>query len=474
MKAAILSVRTNGAVLRCELRPDELVTVGRSSGCGLQVADASVSREHCVVTFTGGKVCINDLRSTHGLFKDGRRVDRLELAPGESCRLGKALATFEAEGAQPQTAAPAAESVAVAEAALSDAAPTEPPQRPAPQSGRPGAAAAAAHTVGGYRLIEQIGAGGYGTVYRAEQVQLGREVAVKVLKEPEGDPDHRRIEAFLAEARVAARLSDPHLVQVFDVGEDDGTYFLSMELVRGGSLAQRIKRDGPLSWQEAIGVRRDVAQALKAAHAAGLVHRDVKPGNVLLTEVGKAKLTDLGLAADDAHAGTIAFMAPEQLRRETVDLRADLYALGCTVYAALAGAPPFQGDRKAIARAHVREAPPSLLAQGVQVPYQLQQLLLNSLLAKDPEDRPADADALLARLDRLVLPSATQARVDADLPGSAATQQRQHRGRSNKALSARLAAESVVFTVIAAVVIALLLLLKMLSPDLDIYRLIGR
>ena len=471
MKAAILAVHTNGAVLRCELRPDELVTVGRSSGCGLQVADASVSREHCVATFTGGKVCINDLRSTHGLFKDGRRVDRLELAPGESCRLGKALATFEAGGARAPTAATRVPVDHSREAVPDEAAPTEAPRRSAP----PGRAqAAAGRVVGGYRLIEQIGAGGYGTVYRAEQVQLGREVAVKVLKEPEGDPDHRRIEAFLAEARVAARLSDPHLVQVFDVGEDDGTYFLSMELVRGGSLSQRIKRDGPLSWQEAIGLLRDVAQALKAAHAAGLVHRDVKPGNVLLTEAGKAKLTDLGLAADDAHAGTIAFMAPEQLRKQPLDGRTDIYALGCTVYAALAGHPPFQGDRKEMAQGHVRRSPPSLLDQGVQVPYQLQQLLLLSLLAKDPADRPADADALLARLDRLVLPSATSTSRDDDLPGSAATQQRQFRPRSNKALSARLAAESVVFTVIAAVVIALLLLLKMLSPDLDIYRLIGR
>jgi pSer/pThr/pTyr-binding forkhead associated (FHA) protein/tRNA A-37 threonylcarbamoyl transferase component Bud32 len=351
MKAAVLAVHTNGAVLRCELRPDELVTVGRSSACDLQVQDASVSREHCVATFTGGKVCINDLRSTHGLHQDGQRVDRVELAPGESCRLGKALAKFEARGAGPAQADPAPADPAPADPAPADqAAATEPPQRPpaapateemktAPSAGSArGAEATPARTIGGYRLIEQIGAGGYGTVYRAEQVQLGREVAVKVLKAPEGDPDQRRIEAFLAEARVAAGLSDARLVQVFDVGEDDGTYFLSMELVRGGSLAQRIKRDGPLPWPAALGVLRDVAQALRAAHAAGLVHRDVKPGNVLLTEAGAAKLTDLGLAADDAHAGTIAFMAPEQLRREAVDLRADLYALGCTAYTALTGA----------------------------------------------------------------------------------------------------------------------------------------
>ncbi|MCK5944746.1 MAG: protein kinase, partial [Planctomycetes bacterium] len=204
------------------------------------------------------------------------------------------------------------------------------------------------------------------------------------------------------------------------------------------------------------------------------VHRDVKPGNVLLDDKGQAKLTDLGLAAGDAHAGTIAFMAPEQLRREQIDGRADIYALGCTIYAALAGAPPFQGDRKELARAQLKQAPPSLLDQGVQVPYQLHQLIVESMLAKHPDDRPQDADALLQRLDRLILPSNAAATVgeDDDYPSVAPT--RSPRARQQKELSARLAAEAIVFSLIAAVVIALLLLLRVVSPDLDIYRLIGK
>src|SRR5690606_37819070 len=150
----------------------------------------------------------------------------------------------------------------------------------------------------------------------------------KVLKRDDTSTDQlKRIDAFLRGARLAAGLRDPRLVQIYDVGESEGEHFLSMELIDGGSLARKIRRDGPLPWQEVIRLLRDVGIALKAAHAANLVHRDVKPGNILLTTSGQAKLTDLGLAATGSHAGTIAFMAPEQLRREAVDGRADIYAL---------------------------------------------------------------------------------------------------------------------------------------------------
>ena len=230
-------------------------------------------------------------------------------------------------------------------------------------------------------------------------------------------------------------------MQVYDVGESNGEHYLSMELVEGGSLAQQLRRDGTIDWQQALQLLRDLARALKAAHAAGLVHRDVKPGNVLMTAVGKAKLTDLGLAVADAHAGTIAFMAPEQLRKEPLDGRADIYALGCTVYAALAGHPPFQGDRKEMAKGHVRRSPPSILDQGVQVPYQLHQLIVQSMLAKDPDDRPEDADALLRRIDRLILPSNLAGSLDdeeeVDYPSVAPS--RSARPRQQKALGARLA-----------------------------------
>lgn len=479
MKPAVLTLRTKDNKVRFELTPDELVTVGRSSSCRIQLNDASVSREHCVVIYTNGKICINDLQSTHGISQNGERVTRVELMPGDECRLGNALARFEIDTGAPTPKKRA--SIAPRPARPAAAAPTgtasKDDDEPKIDEHAPTMVAVpdeAVRTIAGYRVFEKIGEGGFGTVYRAEQTQLGRQVALKVLKKGNDAEHQQRIDAFLREARIAAQLSDPGLVQVYDVGESDGEHFLSMELVEGGSLAQRVKRDGPLDWQQALRLLRDLSHALKAAHAAGLVHRDVKPGNVLLTEKGQAKLTDLGLAAGDAHAGTIAFMAPEQLRRETLDGRADIYALGCTIYAALAGAPPFQGDRKEMARAQVKQSPPSLLDQGVQVPYQLHQLILQSMMAKDPADRPQDADALLRRIDRLILPSNASPDLDEEENYPSVAPSRSPRQRKQKEFGARLAAEAVIFSIITAVVIAILLLLKVLSPDLDIYRLIGR
>lgn len=447
MKPAVLSVTVHGEVRSHQLTPDELVTIGRASSCGIQISDTSVSREHCVAIYTDGKICINDLRSTHGITQGGDRKSRVELLPGDECRLGSTLARFEMPSPPERTPAPAA------------------PAKPAADLEIPG-----------YRIDARIGEGGFGVVYRAEQLKLRRQVALKVLKQADQAAAQQRVEAFLDEARVAAKLSAPNLVQVYDVGESGGDHFLSMELVEGGSLAQQLRRDGPMEWPDALRLIRDLAQALKVAHAAGLVHRDVKPGNVLMTEEGQAKLTDLGLAAAEAHAGTIAFMAPEQLRKEPLDGRADIYSLGCTAYAALAGAPPFQGDRKEMAQGHVKRTPPSLLDQGIQIPYQLHQLILQSMMAKDPADRPQDAEAVLRRLDRLILPSNAAAALDgddeADYPSVAPT--RSSRSRRQKEFSARLAAEAVIFSMVAAVVIGLLLVLKVISPDLDIYRLIGR
>lgn len=459
MKPAVLSVNVQGDVRRHDLQPDELVTVGRASSCGIQISDTSVSREHCVVIYTDGKICINDLHSTHGITQGGARVSRVELRPGDECRLGNALARFEAAA---RTTQPRSR-VEPAPTAPRAAAPAPAPSRTNKQ-------------IAGYRVHEKIGEGGFGVVYRAEQAKLGREVALKVLKKADETDQEQQIDAFIEEARAAAKLSDPHLVQVYDVGESDGEHYLSMELVDGGSLAQRLRRDGPMEWPQALRLLRDLSYALKAAHAVGLVHRDVKPGNVLLTAGGQAKLTDLGLAAAEAHAGTIAFMAPEQLRKETLDGRADIYSLGCTVYTALAGKPPFQGDRKEMVQGHVKRTPPSLLDQGHQIPYQLHQLILQSMMAKDPADRPQDADEVLRRLDRLILPTNAAAALDdqdeVDYPSVAPS--RSGRARKQKELSARLAAEAVIFSMIAAVVIALLLVLKAISPDLDIYRLIGR
>lgn len=265
--------------------------------------------------------------------------------------------------------------------------------------------------LGGYRIRGILGRGGYAVVYRAEQTQLGREVALKVLNERAesgGTPD--MVEAFRREARTAAALNHPCLVHVHDVGEAIGRHFLSMELVGGGDLARRIKRSGPIPWADALPIIRDLAEALRCAHEQGFLHRDVKPANVLLTPSGRAKLADLGLSDGKTHAGTPAFVSPEQILRKPVDHRTDLYSLGCTAFTMLVGRPPFVGkSSKQMLEDHVKKAPMMLRLHGVKVPHELEKLV-DDLLAKNPDDRPRDAGEVLAILDQIESGSAPPAR----------------------------------------------------------------
>jgi len=478
MQEAVLKVRTDGQNRRFILIADELMTIGRASTCAIQIQDKSVSREHCVAVFSDGKISINDLRSTHGVTFQGERVDRCELYPGDSCSFGNALATFEPANAQapvPKTATPKADQPAPAEQESPSVAEHAETIVALPSQ------ELAAEIIPGYRIQEQIGEGGFAQVYRAEQTKLHRQVALKILKHNDDDKEHaQRIEEFMTEARLAANLSDPCLVQVYDVGENNGQHYLSMELVENGSLARLLRRDGAMPWQNVIRMLRDICRALKAAHAAGLVHRDVKPGNILMSKSGTAKLTDLGLAVSQAHAGTIAFMAPEQLRREAVDSRTDIYGLGCTAYAALSGTAPFLGNRKEMIQGHLNQKPAQLLDRNVQVPWHLHQLIIDSMMAKDPEDRPQSVDAVLDRLDRMILPS-NASEVDrdddiADYPSVAPTRLGKPRGggKTPKAFWARLAGDAIVFSITGATIIGLLLALKIVWPHIDIYRLIGK
>jgi beta-lactam-binding protein with PASTA domain/tRNA A-37 threonylcarbamoyl transferase component Bud32 len=257
---------------------------------------------------------------------------------------------------------------------------------------------------GRYELGERIGAGGMADVRRGVDVRLGREVAVKVLR-----ADLARDPAFQArfrrEAQAAASLSAPTIVSVFDTGEDpDGVPFIVMEFVAGRTLRDVLYDEGRLLPQRALEVAADICTALEVAHSAGIVHRDIKPGNVMLTPRGEIKVMDFGIAraAADTSAvtqtaaviGTAAYLSPEQARGEHVDARSDLYSTGCLLYELLTGAPPFQGDSAvAVAYQHVREEPHPPSAYDDTLPPQVDAVVLKAM-AKNPLHRYQSAQEM--------------------------------------------------------------------------------
>jgi protein kinase-like protein len=261
--------------------------------------------------------------------------------------------------------------------------------------------------LGGYRILGRLGAGAVGVVYRSLQINLDREVALKLLDAEIGKRS-AAVSSFRHEAQAAGRLTHPHVVQVYDVGEDQGRQYYTMEVVPGGDLEDRLEEGGPLPWQEACAAARDCCRALAFAEEHGLVHRDVKPENLMVAPGGIVKLADLGLAATrgmldtEAAGGTPHFMAPESIGSGTVDHRSDLYSVGCTLFRLLSGETVFSGSSvKEILRAHRDKEPRSLRELGVQAPRELDDLLA-SLLAKDPDDRPQHATEVAEELEAIL------------------------------------------------------------------------
>jgi hypothetical protein len=263
---------------------------------------------------------------------------------------------------------------------------------------------------GRYRLGGDLGAGGTARVVRATDERLGREVAVKLLDSriaASADPSGR--DRFLQECRTLAGFSHPGAVLVFDAGEDDGDLFLVMELVEGTTLAHRLAHAGPMSIAESVRVSSEILSVLAAAHSAGIVHRDVKPANVLLGDGGVVKLADFGIAKrfDDVEEsvtatgfviGTPRYLAPEQAMGETITPATDVYAVGVLLYEMLAGHPPFAGDSAvAIAVAQQASTAPDIRDVRPEVP-QAVAAAIAAALARDPAQRPATAAELESAL----------------------------------------------------------------------------
>ncbi len=261
--------------------------------------------------------------------------------------------------------------------------------------------------IGEYLITERIGRGGMAYVYRAVQEPLGREVALKVMS-PDLAADASFIQRFSNEARVLAQLDHPNIVTIYDFGSDQGITYLSMPLVRGGTLRDRLDRgpaDPPLAWT----VIHDVCKALAHAHQAGIVHRDIKPSNVLLHPDGRAMLVDFGLARSlvrptnltsvGISVGTVGYMSPEQATAEgPVDHRADIYSVGVLVFELLTGTMPYDGGGwSSVVFATLNAPVPSARERNHELPAEIDGVL-GRALAKRREDRPASALELLEDL----------------------------------------------------------------------------
>src|SRR6266496_1648158 len=262
--------------------------------------------------------------------------------------------------------------------------------------------------LGRYQVGRLLGAGGMAEVYEGHDRLLDRRVAIKILlAQYAHDPSF--LARFRREAQAAARLSHPNIVGVYDTGSENDTWFIVMEYVDGRTLKDVIRSEGPLYWSRAAEVAADVAGALAVAHAHGVVHRDVKPGNVMLTTEGKVKVMDFGIARASAVpsitqtaavVGTAQYLSPEQAQGIEADPRSDVYALGCCLYEMLTGRVPFTGPTPvAIAYQHVQEVPTPPRALNPEVPVPLERVCLKAM-AKRPEDRYQTAVELRADLER--------------------------------------------------------------------------
>ncbi|SFG36894.1 serine/threonine protein kinase [Desulfotomaculum arcticum] len=258
-----------------------------------------------------------------------------------------------------------------------------------------------------YEIIEKIGGGGMAIVYKGKDTYLNRIVTIKILR-PEFTSDEDFIKRFRREAQAVARLSHPNIVNIHDVGQEDAIHYLVMEYVRGDNLREIIRKNGCLSPAEATRFAIQVCDALEHAHQNNIVHRDVKPHNILVTEEGRAKLTDFGIAMEasaatitrtDTIMGSVHYLSPEQARGETATARSDIYAVGILLYEMLTGSKPYSGDTPiAVALKHIQETPRPIREVNPEVPRELAAVVMRAI-EKNPENRYQSAGELARHLE---------------------------------------------------------------------------
>lgn len=497
MEIGRLTATTRGETIRFELRPGKPQTLGRSSRCSVTVRDPKMSREHCRLEFVNGKLLVTDLASSHGLTYRGRTLASFEIDVGDGFHVGQTFIRFDARESGAEQPAAAVSPPPAVPLSPPPAVPVPQPHAvPVPQPAdevRAGSGGddpdelAVGAELGGFVIELVLGRSDRCTVYLANQKRAARRVALKVLRRPppgaEGAEERAR---FLADVRTAASVADPLLVQVFDIGEVGADCFAALELVQGQCLAERIDHGRRMPWAELVPVLADMLQALEVLHLVGLVHGAVKPANVFLLEKGGSKLADPRSNSYPRPDEEPSFSAPEQLSRQQVDARTDLYAVGCVAYAALAGRPPFMGSARRIAEAQQRSRVPSLLPLDSTIPPSLDQLI-RELLAKEPSARPTTEQA---RDDLMEIqnstasiaappPAGPAAEPEVEYPtipvgGPAAPRSapRRQRAKSGGGMVFQLFSQLVLYVMILVAGLAVALAMKHKNPDWDIYRLL--
>ena len=360
-----------------KVEPGKTYVVGRDNPqAALLLTDPMASRSHFQIAAADGAFLLRDMKSRNGTLVNDEKLmadHDVELKIGDNIQVGDTLFSF-----------------------LSDA------KEESTGGGLIG------KTIGGYQIIERVGRGGMGTVYKAEQISLKREVALKVLAAKLlSDPVF--VDRFVQEARAAGGLIHPNIVQVIDVGSDRGIYYFSMEFMNFGSVGDLVAKEGPVPWSRALEMMTDAAKGLIFAEKKGIIHRDIKPDNLMLTAEGTVKIGDLGLAkkAEDGAGeggqifGTPHFIAPEQAQGKPIDHRADLYALGATFYRVLSGKTPFTGENvKEIIIKQVREEPVPLKKHVPDLPDEMA-AVIGKMMQKKPDDRYRSAQGLFEDLERI-------------------------------------------------------------------------
>ncbi len=353
---------------RCSFSDTVTATVGREQSNTLSLADAMVSRRHLKIELEGGNWVLTDMGSANGTLHNGTRVQSAILEFGDGIVIGETMLSFIEESHE----------FDVGEC-----------------TGR---------VLAGYEIAERIGRGGMGTVYRARQLRLEREVAFKVLAK-ELARDQAFIRKFVTEARAAGQLNHPNIIQVYDVGSEDGVYFFSMEYVSVGSVTDLLAKHGKLTVAQSLKIVTDTAEGLRYAEERRFIHRDIKPSNLMVGEGEVTKIGDLGIAQravdgkqvsqQDGISGSPHYMAPEQALGRMIDHRVDLYSLGCSWYEMLTGDTPFRGHSpQDILMKHVEEEPTRLTEKRPEIGADVA-AVVERLMRKDPNERFQHASELL-------------------------------------------------------------------------------